>query len=581
MKTISSYLSFVEKSLYDKVGERPFIGYAINRMEELWNERRVFIVEAPTGYGKTTISAALALYTLENELKAIIAYPLRTLLEDQYFKFLKLINNRELLGKRYMHNPDSRFLIKPITLTTIDTLSLTLFGISPEELGTVLKSYLGTLTGSLGHYLFSWASALLSNIVLDEVHLLADTTKSLNFLAALIKIVADNDQRLILMSATIPNALKSVLKSPRLGPYKNKICLIEFNEKPDRNFLQERRKKEYRVLLEEVEKENKFEAILKLLGDRLKIYDRAIVVFNTVSDAVSFYAMIRNSFPGYKKVLLHSRFSESDRERKTRELKRLERKYIIVSTQVIEAGIDISSNLFITEIAPANSLIQRLGRFLRYPNENEGEVIIWYEREIMNLTNARKYKVYDLDLVKRTLNALRSRDRGDRIELNVHDPQDYTRFLDDVYKESDFRIDMSKVNKLFTIVLDVDRGGLKAAGMLIEEFRGSFVREGNIIPVIAYGEIRNKIMKDGRVRMTLKELAKVSVPVSSKLLKKNLILGYITVEKSKGDTLLFEEVKNGSRKYYDLLEHILRKSIVAYVIDAEYNSELGLVVRKK
>ncbi len=38
------------------------------------------------------------------------------------------------------------------------------------------------------------------------------------------------------------------------------------------------------------------------------------------------------------------------------------------------------SNSFITEIAPANSLIQRLGRFLKY-NEKAGRIIIWYEGE--------------------------------------------------------------------------------------------------------------------------------------------------------------------------------------------------------
>ena len=46
---------------------------------------------------------------------------------------------------------------------------------------------------------------------------------------------------------------------------------------------------------------------------------------------------------------------------------------------MIGAGVDIS-NSFITEIAPANSLIQRLGRFLKY-NEKAGRIIIWYEGE--------------------------------------------------------------------------------------------------------------------------------------------------------------------------------------------------------
>ena len=72
-------------------------------MSSKWDNKNIFIVEAPTGYGKTTLTATLALYTLKNELKTIIVYPLRSLLEDQYKKFSKLLGEEDVLGKRYMH----------------------------------------------------------------------------------------------------------------------------------------------------------------------------------------------------------------------------------------------------------------------------------------------------------------------------------------------------------------------------------------------------------------------------------------------------------------------------------------------
>jgi len=49
---------------------------------------------------------------------------------------------------------------------------------------------------------------------------------------------------------------------------------------------------------------------------------------------------------------------------------------IVVSTQVLEAGIDFSAELLLTESAPADCLVQRAGRCARYEGE-EGEMIIF------------------------------------------------------------------------------------------------------------------------------------------------------------------------------------------------------------
>lgn len=79
-----TYFSKVIETWFKGENKRPFVEYAINRLEENWNDKNVFVVEAPTGYGKSTISATVALYSINEELKSIIAFHLRTLLEDQY-----------------------------------------------------------------------------------------------------------------------------------------------------------------------------------------------------------------------------------------------------------------------------------------------------------------------------------------------------------------------------------------------------------------------------------------------------------------------------------------------------------------
>src|SRR5205085_2830707 len=62
--------------------------------------------------------------------------------------------------------------------------------------------------------------------------------------------------------------------------------------------------------------------------------------------------------------LLHSRFRPYERQAWTQLLSTQpdERGRIIVATQVIEAGVDLSSQLLISDLAPYASLVQRFGR---------------------------------------------------------------------------------------------------------------------------------------------------------------------------------------------------------------------------
>jgi CRISPR-associated endonuclease/helicase Cas3 len=73
-------------------------------------------------------------------------------------------------------------------------------------------------------------------------------------------------------------------------------------------------------------------------------------------------------------ILLHSRFFRSDRQQKEEALKSLFGKEpsesaILIATQVIEAGIDISCEHLHTELCPMNALVQRSGRCARFPEE--------------------------------------------------------------------------------------------------------------------------------------------------------------------------------------------------------------------
>ncbi|MBI3463299.1 MAG: CRISPR-associated helicase Cas3' [Planctomycetes bacterium] len=104
-----------------------------------------------------------------------------------------------------------------------------------------------------------------------------------------------------------------------------------------------------------------------------------LVVCNTVRRACQIYDVLREMGRTEGLELVHSRFRPAEREGwRERFLSRSgcapEVDRIIVATQVVEAGVDISAGSLITELAPWPSLVQRFGRCARYGGS--GKVLV-------------------------------------------------------------------------------------------------------------------------------------------------------------------------------------------------------------
>ena len=107
------------------------------------------------------------------------------------------------------------------------------------------------------------------------------------------------------------------------------------------------------------------------------------MVLNTVESAVEVWKALRSDkalkLTDADIRLTHSRFRPSERKPwgdafLNRAACALRTNRIIVSTQVVEAGVDISTSLLITELAPWTSLVQRFGRCTRWGGV--GQIII-------------------------------------------------------------------------------------------------------------------------------------------------------------------------------------------------------------
>jgi CRISPR-associated endonuclease/helicase Cas3 len=98
-----------------------------------------------------------------------------------------------------------------------------------------------------------------------------------------------------------------------------------------------------------------------------------LAVVNRVARAQQVYQeLIKAGRTAETTALVHSRFRELDRKRHE-VLLGGEGDRIVVATQTVEAGVDISARVLFTEVAPWASLVQRFGRLNRYGEYSESE----------------------------------------------------------------------------------------------------------------------------------------------------------------------------------------------------------------
>ena len=126
-----------------------------------------------------------------------------------------------------------------------------------------------------------------------------------------------------------------------------------------------------------------------------------LVILNTVARAQQVHsALLKRGTSPERLVLIHSRFRFADRMKQMGRLPqpRSSCDLIVVTTQAIEAGVDLSAASMITELAPASSLVQRFGRVNRYGelNDSGGAVIRWIDLDGIDDALAAPYQPDDL-----------------------------------------------------------------------------------------------------------------------------------------------------------------------------------------
>lgn len=130
-----------------------------------------------------------------------------------------------------------------------------------------------------------------------------------------------------------------------------------------------------------------------------------LMILNTVKSSLDVYTFLKEHLPGDHLIYLSSNIVPKDRLKRILDIKKNPRGKIIVSTQLVEAGVDIDVDVVYRDMAPLDCIFQACGRCNR---NNSGAVS---EARLYVLTDGKRpyYSyIYDEILVDATFEILRS-----------------------------------------------------------------------------------------------------------------------------------------------------------------------------
>ncbi len=185
-----------------------------------------------------------------------------------------------------------------------------------------------------------YATLMYSKVVIDEPQGYSPDT--LAYIVKAIKELKEYGGRFLVMSATMHPFIKE-----ELGDFEK---IIEFSK--DKKHFIRISDKSITELTDEI-------------ADAYEDKKKVLVIVNTVKKSQEVYKLLKAKNINVK--LLHSLFIRKDRKIKEQEIISNNKEPVVwVSTQLVEASLDIDYDMLYTELASIDSLIQRMGRVLRH-----------------------------------------------------------------------------------------------------------------------------------------------------------------------------------------------------------------------
>ena len=172
-----------------------------------------------------------------------------------------------------------------------------------------------------------------------------------------------------------------------------------------------------------------------------------MIVVNTIQSSLDIYNNIKNNInKEIRLYYLSTNIIPKQRLNLIREINESSNQKIIISTQLIEAGVDIDMDIVYRDFAPIDSIVQTAGRCNRNNNKEKGEM------NVISLVNEnnRKYSsmIYNSVLLDTTYKLLKDIIHVSEKEFNSNIIDEYFSQIKDKISEDQSNILINDLNKL-------------------------------------------------------------------------------------------------------------------------------------
>jgi len=443
--------------VYNDLNNR--IKQKIQPAKELWQEKiltensvKNLVLIAPTGSGKTEFAL---LWAKNRGKKLVYTIPLRAALNDLYERF----GGKDSLNKGYFYDAGNNILGILHSTSFLEYLKEDKDGkrLDVEEKQTTAQLFSSAITlttpdqvflSSLKYYGFDKLLSIypLSSIVIDEIQ--AYNPEMAAVILKTMEIIQELRGNILVITATFPPYFKEFINERKdfkiidLKDYPGKSKVKNYQLKRHRiemieeNLfkLQENNKKnrnEEKKAVKNASENNMEDSVYQIIGEEKLINlinknetKNILIIVNNVGKAVQLFKLLENNEEIKERVkikdaneeiylLLNSRLIEKEKARRIEAVKRaLNNKkngMVLVSTQIVEASVDIDFDILITEISPIDSQIQRWGRIYRNRendyNEEKPNIYVFAGTEIDTGTKA----IYDKHVIEETVVKLKDK----------------------------------------------------------------------------------------------------------------------------------------------------------------------------
>lgn len=405
----------------------------ISNIETIGLDNKILSINLPTGIGKTLIGVSTVLKLkerIEKELsfnpRFIYSLPFLSIIDQNEEVMKNILEFNNLKGSDILlkHNHLAEFNYENEEEYDINKSKLLIEGWNSEIILTTFVQFFNSIISNKNKSLRKYHNITNSIILLDEIQ--AIPYKYWDIINSFLKKLAyECNCWIILMTATQPfifnnDEIVSLVDNPDY--YYKKFDRVTYNFMLDEMYLDDFTE----VFIEELENSN----------------NDIMVVLNTISSSKEIYSSVKEYYEFLDKdirinpetgiceigdniqlIYLSTNIIPDQRLKRIEAIKNSEKQNIIITTQLIEAGVDIDVDVVYRDLAPLDSIIQSAGRCNRNDKDNKGEV------NIINLKNENDKSfssfVYESTLLEATLEILKTFDKASEKDFNFKTSNDY------------------------------------------------------------------------------------------------------------------------------------------------------------